>query len=95
MRSDPIEIEPDAWCEWCGDPLPEPEERHARRRFCGRKCKDDYRNDLRAEAARALLIPKPCKWCSTVFKPTRAFQVYCRKQCNWDANNARAKIRKL
>ena len=88
---EPIQIEPDAWCAWCGDPLPEKEERHWRRRFCCQSCKAAHKYDRAKEARRAALPVKSCEWCGTTFKAKRAFQIYCKTQCRWDAKNAAAR----
>lgn len=77
----PLEIEPDAWCAWCGDPLPEPEERHTRRIFCSRRCKDDAKNDQRREEWAALLETRPCQHCGTAFKQNRLNQIFCGQGC--------------
>ena len=90
MDVDPIEIEPDAWCDWCGDPLPEPEERHPRRKYCSRQCKDESRNAAAREAWAAALVEKDCPHCGTRFKQTRTCKVYCTPKC---AANARYRRR--
>ena len=93
-KPEPVEIEPDAWCAWCGDPLPEPEERHHRRRFCCVQCREADKYDrYQRQPRKARLVPKPCAWCGTEFKPTRPYQKYCQLQCTWDAGNARARKR--
>lgn len=90
MQPEPIHIEPDAWCEWCGDPLPEIEERHPRRRFCSRRCKDDNHNAMKREEWAATLADLDCPHCGTRFRQRRACQVYCNPKC---AANARYRQR--
>jgi len=34
----PLEIEPDAWCAFCGTPLPEKEDRDPRQKYCSKWC---------------------------------------------------------
>ena len=83
--SDPIIIEPDAWCAWCGDPLPEIEERKPWMKYCSAKCCTDYGNDLRK---RPKPKPRPCGWCGTVYTPKLDRGTYCTKACGWAAGNA-------
>jgi hypothetical protein len=90
MRPDPIEIEPDAWCEWCGDSLPEKEERHPRQRFCSLRCRADAGNAAKREEWAATLADLDCPHCGTRFKQGRACQVYCTPRC---AANARYRQR--
>ena len=81
---DKIEVV-DAWCRWCGDPLPEKEDRHARRVYCSRRCKDDDRNAQRREAWLAALETRPCLHCRETFRQNRANQVYCSMRCGQNA----------
>lgn len=85
MQPEPIYIEPDAWCEWCGDPLPEIEERHPAQRFCSRRCKDDNSNARKREEWAALLADLDCPHCGTRFKQNRADQIYCTAKCGANA----------
>lgn len=78
----PLEVEPDAWCPWCGDPLPEPEERHARKRFCNRQCQDAFFNDLTAERRRAARAGRSCAHCGGTIADSRpASAIYCGSEC--------------
>ena len=80
-RPDPVEIEPDAWCAWCGDPLPEPEERDPRQIYCSRQCNSAMAYDLRkpppAEPRRVT-----CAWCGTEFDTHRPGARFCSKTCH-------------
>lgn len=77
----PLEIEPDAWCAFCGDPLPEPEERHPLQRYCGRWC----------SRARWYLDHGPdpvperrveCAFCGAEFWTHRTTARFCSKVCH-------------
>lgn len=87
-RVDPVIIEPDAWCEWCG--VPEPEERHPRRRFCSRKCKAEAWYD---EKQRQPLTERraglKCKVCDAPLKAAKPFKAYCSRKCERIAVKAR------
>jgi predicted nucleic acid-binding Zn ribbon protein len=89
-KVEPVEIEPDAWCEWCGDSLPEPEERPARQKYCSRHCKEEARKDRARQEWAATLADLDCPHCGTRFRQNRACQVYCTPKC---AANARYRQR--
>ena len=76
-RLDPIEIEPDAWCGWCGDPLPEPEERIHNKAFCSVACRKEHTADLRKNPVRRL----NCPHCGTAFKTTDPRKRFCTHRC--------------
>lgn len=81
----PLEIEPDKWCVWCGDSLPEKEERPHNKIYCSRRCKDDAANDKARQEWAALLETKPCLHCHTPFKQTRRNQIFCGPNCSANA----------
>jgi hypothetical protein len=85
----PIQIEPDAWCAWCGETLPEEAERHPRRRYCSRQCKDEAANARAREEWAATLKTLDCPHCGTTFKQGRACQVYCSIRCQDNARYRR------
>lgn len=89
MRHEPIQIEPDAWCDWCGDPLPEIEERHPLRRFCSRECKDEHRNDLAKERRAAARAGLTCAHCGGTFTGNSTQQVFCGESCQQKARYRR------
>lgn len=94
MQPEPIHIEPDAWCKWCGDPLPEFEERHWKREFCKRGCKDAYRNDQGRERRAAARAGKTCAHCGGTFDGNRPDHVYCSQKCYGRARYRRELSRK-
>lgn len=95
MRHEPIYIEPDAWCEWCGDPLPEPEERYPHQKFCCYQCQwaNSYDRLIR-QPRKARIVPKACAFCGQSFMPVRVSQTYCRDKCRAEAYNARRRERR-
>jgi predicted nucleic acid-binding Zn ribbon protein len=80
-KVEPVEIAPDAWCDWCGDPLPEKEERRADMRFCGRACKAAMRNDMLREARETLRPERACDHCGTTFKARGPAHRFCCESC--------------
>ena len=86
---EPIQIEPDAWCEWCGDPLPEPEERRRDKRFCCRDCKAAARNDDLRQARLALRPERACGHCKTTFKAKGPANRFCSVSCQQKARYRR------
>ena len=94
MRNlDPIAIEPDAWCAWCGDPLPEPEERHHGRRYCCKRCKWAYENDVRSQARKAARPIRACLWCGTEFIAWPSHKFCCTPKCSERYHNRASKER--
>lgn len=84
--SNPLTIEPDAWCAWCGDPLPEREERLPWMKYCSAKCGNQYRYDLN-DRPKHKHPPRPCAYCGTVFTPKFDRGTYCSRPCQWTARN--------
>jgi len=76
-RLDPIEIEPDAWCGWCGDPLPEPAERVHNKTYCSVECRDAAKADRRKCERVHILCPE----CGTRFLRTSRVRVFCCHRC--------------
>lgn len=97
-RLDPIQIEPDRWCLWCGESLPEPAERDHRQRYCCPECRTAAKLDRRNEARRAARVrePRTCRQCGATFIPKRRDALVCSLGCNWAWQNARqAERRKM
>lgn len=86
---DPVEIEPDAWCGWCGDPLPEPEERHHGRRYCSPRCKQSMHNDRTREAKKAARPMRACLWCGAAFPAWPLQKFTCTPKCSEMLHNWR------
>jgi|AntRauTorckE5430_2_1112549.scaffolds.fasta_scaffold45061_1 predicted nucleic acid-binding Zn ribbon protein len=76
-QPDPIEIEPDAWCGWCGDPLPEPEERVHNKRYCSVRCKQWHASDKK----RSPRIWLSCPICGTRFYRENRKRQCCSHKC--------------
>lgn len=93
-KPEPIEIEPDAWCAWCGDPLPEPEERHHHLRYCSAVCRRRMAYDLIRERRMAARKPQPCRWCGTLFMPRTEKVHTCSRKCKEAMQNWRRYWRK-
>ena len=89
MRLDPIQIEPDAWCAWCGNALPEPEERHHALRFCCLQCKIEYHRDLLSERRYNERETRICPWCGTEFKAWPRHKHTCNPKCGEALHNWR------
>lgn len=87
--SDPLIIEPDAWCEWCGEALPEREERRWNQRFCCRKCGEENKAQLMKEARLALREDRTCRHCGTGFKAKGPANWYCSVSCQVKARYRR------
>lgn len=87
LRAEAVEVEPDAWCDWCGDALPEPEERTSRQRFCDRKCMQAYHNDVRRERRQAR-PSRECRQCGAPFVATRSDRMVCSPKCGEKWQNA-------
>lgn len=87
--TDPIEIEPDAWCEWCGDPLPETEDRHHSRRYCSVKCRSAAAYDPIRQARAAMRPERACGHCGTTFKAKGPAHRYCGISCQFKARYRR------
>ena len=85
---DAVEVEPDAWCDWCGDPLPEPEERTYHQRFCCEACQKAYHNDLARERRWAERERRSCKQCGAVFVALPRTRLFCSRACNVAFHNA-------
>lgn len=88
-KADPVQIEPDAWCEWCGDPLPEKEERRPDKRFCSRKCGGAFRADLLRQARLDLRPERACDHCGTTFKAKGPANRFCSMSCQGKARYRR------
>jgi predicted nucleic acid-binding Zn ribbon protein len=88
-RPGPVTIEPDAWCEWCGEALPEKEERHPRMRFCGRACQQAARVDDLKQARLALRPERACGHCGTVFRAKGPAHRFCSDSCGQRAKYRR------
>lgn len=77
-RLDPIEIAPDAWCAFCGTPLPEEAERHPKRIYCSRWCaREAKRPDLPPVPKRRLA----CAECGAEFETHRPAARFCSSGC--------------
>lgn len=80
QKPEPLEIEPDAWCAFCGDPLPEKEERDPRQIYCGKWCSDQ------AHKARTYTeAPKrrgECAECGAEFWTYWSYHRFCSQRCN-------------
>lgn len=87
--SDPIIIEPDAWCEWCGNPLPEREERKWNQRFCCAACGEANRLDLMRVARLDLREDRNCRHCETAFKAKGPAHWFCSISCQGKARYRR------
>lgn len=77
-RPDGIEIEPDAWCAFCGTPLPEAAERDPRQKYRGRWCA--------REANRPEVPPVPkrrvaCAECGEAFETHHPEARFCSPRC--------------
>lgn len=86
---DPVEVEPDAWCAWCGDPLPEPEERHHGRRYCCQRCRWAMDNDKVRQAKLAARPMRACLSCGTEFRAWPSHKRCCTPKCSERYQNAR------
>ena len=82
LRDQPIFIEPDAWCAWCGESLPEPEERHHGRVYCSKRCKWAFAADRKREATIAARPMRNCVWCGTAFRAFPSHKLTCSRACN-------------
>ncbi len=86
---DPIVIEPDAWCEWCGNPLPEREDRMWNQRFCSPACGTANRLDLMRVARLELREDRTCRHCGTAFKAKGPANWFCSVSCQCKARYRR------
>lgn len=82
-------------CLICGAEF---ETRRKDRRFCSRKCKSVFDNQLRDQRnCEAKLAAKPlikkCPFCGVEFEPVRSTQVYCSKRCYSAARRIRERER--
>lgn len=91
-RAEPIEIEPDAWCDWCGNPLPEPEERHWRTKYCSRQCKDarDY-DAVKNRKGIGQRVWRNCEWCGSRFVSSQPHAKCCSLKCTTSKGTAKKK----
>jgi hypothetical protein len=75
----PLEIDPDAWCAFCGDPLPEVEERDPRQKYCCKWCCDQaYEARTYTEAP---LRQGACAECGAEFWTYWAAHRFCSQKC--------------
>ncbi len=77
--SKPLEIAPDAWCAFCGDPLPEKENRDPRQMYCSKWCCDQ------AHKARtyteAPMRRGACAECGAGFWTYWSYHRFCSARC--------------
>jgi predicted nucleic acid-binding Zn ribbon protein len=90
---EPVEIEPDAWFAWCGDPLPEPEERHHGRRYCSEPCKWAMEYDRLRETRQAARPMRACLWCRSSFRAWPSYKFTCTPKCSERYHNRRKRER--
>ena len=85
---DAVEIEPDAWCAWCGADLPEPVDRTYHQRFCSKACNDDFHNDVQRER-------RSCRQCGAEFVAMPRNKVFCSRTCQDAWHNGKARLKRM
>lgn len=85
---DAVEVAADAWCAWCGEALPEPEDRTWHQRFCCKACQIAHYRDVQKERRRAAAERRSCKQCGAEFVALPRTRLFCSRACNVAFHNA-------
>jgi predicted nucleic acid-binding Zn ribbon protein len=89
---DAVEVAADAWCAWCGEALPEPEERTWHQRFCCKACKDAHHNDLQKERRWAERERRSCRQCGAEFVAMPRNRLFCSARCSNAWHNGKKRM---
>ena len=95
MRKPPehIEIEPDAWCAWCGETLAEEADRDPRQFYCNAKCRKAMWHDMH-KGDPLPKSPGTCQECGAEFLTHMPTRLFCSRRCRRLVNARAERARK-